>query len=219
VTRLEGLWRLEVTPGEVGVGASGHHAYYFSAHGELVDLMGPDVAQRSLLSWKLRGNVLVIDQPSAPREELVTVLRASEHTMQLGTRWYVREPDAKLDPEIPFAALMAGAAWHGVASAHEAEPFIPFLMTELGARRLLQRVVAGSSAEAEETANRLLQRTEHERAMWARDGRVTQGGVKLDAVVIARYERGRHTHDIALPYRFVGEVARIAGPFQMQAIG
>lgn len=208
---IAGSWRIG-SNSEPAFGM-GDHAYYFSAHGELIlSTSTPEGIQRAMLTWKYRGDLLVVDQPSAPREEAVRWVRASEHTMQLDDSWYLREENGReLDSEAPWFALVAGGVWYGIENASP-EPFIPFLMLETGAGRRLQRVVASDSDGAEQMAAALLARESYDRAVWVRDGRVRYDGEKLDAIIATRFEPGaRRGVSHALPYRLDGARARIAG--------
>lgn len=212
-----GPWRL---PPDGAAARHDDHAHYFGPHGELITSVAtPTGVTRMLLTWRWRGDALVIDQPSAPREETVPVLVASERTLCLGTTWYVRDDAAPLDPEAPWWALVAGGAWHGVASAGP-EPFVPFLLVERGRDRSLLRVVAGSSDEAELAADRIAaEQPPFDRAVWVRDGRLRgPDGDAIDAVVVTRIEPGgARAASHALPYRLVDGAARIAGALHTPA--
>ena len=209
-----GAWRI-ASADEPAARRDGEHALYFGAGGVLVmSRRTPQRVTQILLTWAERGGRLVIDQPSAPREEVVPWLRASERTMQIGDSWYVADRASPLDPDAPWWALVAGAAWHGVASAGP-EPFIPFLMLDGASGRQLVRLVTASSDEAERAAAKQVASATFERAVWVRDGRIVRSDGKIDAVIVTRYEPGGHegaTH--ALPYRLVEGNAVIAGPFE-----
>jgi hypothetical protein len=212
---VAGSWR--VVADEPAARRVGDHAYYLSASGELVltRIVGGGF-ERSLLTWVARGQALVIDQPSAPREEVLPWLIASATTMQIDGSWYLRE-EVPFDREAPWLALVAGAVWHGVASA-SAEPFIPFLMVVTGHERRLIRLVGNSAADAEAMALAVLGSEPYEHAVWVRDGRIVVGGAKHDAVIATRYLPAAHAAGtFALPYRLDGERAHIAGA--LEALG
>jgi hypothetical protein len=209
---IAGSWRL-ASLDEPAAKRSGDHAYYFTAQGELVlSVATPTGVGRMLLTWKERDGRLAIDQPSAPREDLVPWLRASERTMQIADSWYVRETGDALDAEAPWWAVVAAGAWYGVANASP-EPFTPFLLLETATSRQLVRIVERSSADAELAADRIAAQTPYERGVWVRDGRVTTESGKVDAVIATRFAAGGKRGDShALPYRLEGERAVIAGP-------
>jgi len=214
---LAGSWRI-ATPTEPRARTYGAHAYYFSPHGELVLSTGTrEKQQRILLTWREHLGHVVIDQPSAPAEERMPLVRASEVTMQLGSSWYLRETGPMFDEEAASWALVAGGAWHGIASAHLDGPFNPFLLLETGRERQLRRILSASYAEAEESARDILAREAYERAVWVRDGRATLDGVKTDAIITTRYApRGVALSDLALPYGFRDGVATILRSFHQQ---
>jgi hypothetical protein len=206
-----GSWRV-ASLDEPAAKPTGDHAYYFTAQGELVlSVATPRGVQRMLLTWKERDGRLAIDQPSAPREDVLPWLRASEHTMQLGGSWYVRETGDALDAEAPWWALVAAGAWYGIANAGP-EPFTPFLMLDVATGRQLVRVVDHSSAAAEQSADRIAAQMPYLRGVWVRDGRVTTDTGKIDAVIATRFVAGgTRGESHALPYRLEGGRAVIAG--------
>jgi hypothetical protein len=208
-----GAWRI-ASPAEPAFRRTGEHAYYFARDGVLIlSVRAATGITQLLLTWAEREGQLVIDQPSAPREERTAWLRASEHTMQMGGSWYVADPASAFDPDAPWWALVAAGAWHGIASAGP-DPFIPFLMLDEAGGRKLIRLVTSNIADAEREAEKYVAAASFERAVWVRDGRIVLERGKIDAVIVTRYERGggkAATH--GLPYRLVDGRAVIAGPF------
>ncbi len=170
----------------------GPHVFYFSAHGELVQTDFTDAGpKRSLLTWKTRDDLLVIDQPSAPREDRVAWAVTGDGMLTIAGSRYRREPSSEMsDPDAIWWALVAAGLWHGLASVGPA-PFIPFVMLETGAQRELVRIVVEDLRDAGAHVQALLQRRERERAVWVRDGYIKRGGAKLDAVLATRYGRDR----------------------------
>lgn len=217
---MHGAWRIADSEQPANK-LYGEHAYYFSPHGELIlSMRRPAGVERAVLTWAKRGELVVVDQPSAPREDAVRWLLASEHTLQLGDSWYVREqPGDAFDAEAPWWALVAGASWYGIENAGP-EPFVPFLLLETGDQRQLRRIVTQTAPEAETAADELVRGETYERGAWVRDGRIwrEQPGVpkhEVDAILVTRMEPGGTrgtTH--ALAYELAGERARITGGIQ-----
>lgn len=215
---MHGSWRIAGTE-EPAARKHGEHAYYFSPHGELIlSVQKPAGVQRAMLTWERRDDRLIIDQPSAPAEESVAWLLASEHTLQLDGSWYLRESAAPLDAEAPWWALVAGAGWYGIENAAP-EPFTPFLMLDVESKRMLRRLVTQTAVDAERGADQVARGATYERGAWVRDGRITRDDAagrpyKCDAILVTRFEPGGVrgvTH--ALPYALDGERGRIDGGF------
>lgn len=207
-----GAWKL-AGPGERAAKSYGEHAYYASPHGELVlSYRVPAGVQRILLTWAMRDGKLVVDQPSAPREDIFDVLVASEHTLQIDGSWYVRDDTAPLDPDAQRWALVAGGAWYGIENAGP-EPFTPFLMIERGAERQLVRIVDNTSAEAELAADRFVREARpFERAVWVRDGRLRSETGAIDAILVEWFAPdGERAGSYGLPYTLGPTGATIAG--------
>lgn len=204
MSSLCGSWRV-ASPNEPAVGLHGLHTYYFDAGGVLIQSgIGQGNANKCLLTWREEVDQLIIDQPSAPREDRLKFQLASEKTLCVNGSWYLREePGTELDPTAPRWAFVIGALWHGVASAHAGEPFIPFLIFDTGNSRQLERVVTESAAKADEYAMKRLVASPFKRAIWIRDGRLVRSEGKIDAVLGALYSPGpKHESDFGLPYTF-----------------
>ncbi len=195
------------------------HAYFFGVGGELIhsSRRAPDVApDLAMLTWRIEGEELLIDQPSAPRVDRLPFQLASEATLRIGDSWYVRETEP-LNPEAPRLALIAAAAWYGAQNAHPSgEPFVPFLMIERGVKRELVRLVASTAEEAERAAQERLARDVFTRAAWARDGRVRMPEPH-DAVLVDCVEPGQPPLNYAAPYVLDGAAARVRGFMRLDA--
>lgn len=188
-------------------GSGPAHGYFFGAGGELIRTEGERA--QAMLTWKVDGEVLLIDQPSAPRIDRVPFQLASETTLQLAGAWYVKEPQAPRD--IVTLALVAGAAWYAAENCHPSgAPFIPFLLIERGTRRVLERIVADTAQGADEAAFERVQREAGARIVWARDGRV-RTPEPHDAVMIDCFEPAGEPVRYAALYEWHGDVARVTG--------
>jgi hypothetical protein len=140
---LIGPWRFEH-----GIGQSqdlGDHAMEFSPTGELVYsvLESGSVSGRILLTYRIAGEKLITDQPSAPREESAP-FRVEGPRLYIGSpescAVMVRESeDSRTDPYAPLLSVGSAAVNHGLASAHPGGPFVPFLMITFEKERRLVR--------------------------------------------------------------------------------
>lgn len=208
---LFGSWRF--------AGQGLEHSYYFGVGGELIhsSRRSPDAApDLAMLTWRIEGEALLIDQPSAPRIDRLPFQLASEATLRIGDAWYVRETEL-LNPDAPRLALIAAAAWYGAENVHASgEPFVPFLMIERGTSRALVRLVASTAQEAEQAAHDRLERETFTRAAWARDGRVRMPEPH-DAVLVDGVEPGRPPLNYAALYALESATARVTGFMQLDA--
>lgn len=193
---LLGAWRF--------AGDDRPHSYFFGAGGELIQSEGGQVV--AMLTWKVDGASLLVDQPSAPRLDRLPFELASAATLRIGTDWYVREQPAA---GVERAALMAGAAWYAAENVHPSgEPFIPFLLIERGHQRVLERIVAGSAQEADAAAFERVKQEPAARLAWARDGRV-RTPEPHDAVMIDCFEPGSEPTRWAALYVWRGNAAQV----------
>lgn len=216
---IYGSWRA-APPSEPAVQEPWPHAYFFSAQGVLIQstLTGA-TPERALLTWREEGGLLVIDQPSSPREERLSWQIASEQKMCIDGGWYVREkPGEESDPDAAEFALVAGALWQGVKSADAEGPFIPFLMLEVGMLVRVERIVTQDIAEADAHVMRRLAMNDYRLAIWVRDGSLVSDEGKVDAVLGALFKPGAvKTQDYALRYVFERDgKARATGGLVMQ---
>ena len=212
-----GQWRLSATE-QLARQRFGDHAMTFSAHGELVHstLEHDQAVGRILLVYRIERGVLVTDQPSAPREER-TPYRIDGNTLLIGSpaTAMLRDPSYAADPLARALALATTALDHGLGSAHEGSPFVPFLMTQTASGRQLHRFVSDTPDEARNGARRKFaeRRDQIEVAAWVSDGYVTIEGRKLDAVLaeLSSVEASEGLL-IAQPYAFRGRSAyRVSG--------
>ena len=206
---LIGRWRLAID--DVAARRRfGEHALELTALGDLVQsTVTPGGLTRVLLTWRLEDDVLVTDQPSAPKIERlkVSLLPGGELMVGEGTMAsrYVRD-DAKfgLDPEARLYALAGTALRHGVASAGKSGPFTAFLIAQTDTRMELFRIVEPTPEAAERAgrskAGHLLE--EVTRCAWTYDGLLTVDGAQTDAAFAQVSERGAFKSKVfAMRYR------------------
>jgi hypothetical protein len=193
---LLGAWRF--------AGDDRPHSYFFGVGGELIQSEGGRVV--AMLTWRVDGDVLLVDQPSAPRLDRLPFQLASAATLRIGDDWYVREAPAA---GVARVALMAGAAWYAAENVHPSgEPFIPFLFIERGQQRVLERIVAGSAQEADEAAFERVKQEPAARLVWARDGRV-RTPEPHDAVMLDCFEPGSAPTRWAALYAWRNDAAQV----------
>lgn len=201
----------------------GEHALELTAHGDLVQsTVTPGGLTRVLLTWRLEGDVLVTDQPSAPHVERQKVTALPNGQLMLGegleASRYQRDDDTfGLDPEARVFALAGTALRHAVASAGKGGPFVPFLMTQTDTEMSLLRINQPSADLAERAgraqAGQLLRSVTL--CAWTTDGLLALDGAQTDAAFTAVSRRGvRKSKVLALRYRFDADgVARSFGGF------
>jgi hypothetical protein len=219
---LIGRWRLAVD--DVSARRRyGEHALELTAHGDLVQsTVTPGGLTRVLLTWRLEGDVLISDQPSAPHVERQKVALLPNGQLVLGdgveASRYVRDDDTfGLDPEARLFALAGTALRHAVASAGKGGPFVPFLMTQTDSAMSLIRIQEASQDLAERAgraqAGQLLSNVTL--CAWTTDGMLALDGEQTDAAFTAVSRRGvRKSKIIALRYRFDADaVAQSFGGF------
>jgi hypothetical protein len=212
---LIGRWRLAVD--DVSARRRyGEHALELTTHGDLVQsTVTPGGLTRVLLTWRLEGDVLITDQPSAPHVERQKVALLPKGQLILGegieASRYLRDDDTfGLDPEARLFALAGTALRHAVASAGKAGPFVPFLMTQTDAAMSLIRIGEQSPELAERAgraqAGQLLDNVTL--CAWTTDGVLALDGEQTDAAFTAVSRRGvRRAKALALRYRFDAEGA------------
>jgi hypothetical protein len=100
---------------------------------------------------------------------------------------------ANLEMSEKFADLVFMALDHGVDSVRSGGPLIPFLVTERGGERTLQRFVAERLEQGEAHGRQILARLPAEVTAYAfaYDGFLTIEGTKVDAIFVEASERGR----------------------------
>lgn len=216
---LLGRWRL--APDDLAARRRyGEHALELTAHGDLVQsTVTPGGLTRVLLTWRLDGDALVTDQPSAPKIERqpVSILPGGELMLGVGSSAsrYVRDDAAfGLDPEARLYALAGTALRHGIASAAKGGPFVPFLMTQTEEQMAVIRIDDHTPDSAERAgraqAGQLL--ADVVRVAWTYDGVLAADGEKTDAAFALVSERkGFKSKTLAMRYRFGPDGA--AAPF------
>lgn len=212
-----GQWRLSPTEERVRE-RFGDHAMTFSGHGELVHstIEKGHAVGRVLLVYRVESGVIVTNQPSAPREERIPY-RIERDSLFIGSPLaaMVRDPSYAADPSARALALATTALDHGLGSAHEGSPFVPFLMAQTAASRQLHRFVSETPDEARNGARRRFgeQQDQIEVAAWVSVGYVTIDGRKYDAVLAELSSvEAREGLLVAQPYSFRGRSAyRVAG--------
>ena len=100
---------------------------------------------------------------------------------------------ANLEMSEKFADLVFMALDHGVDSVRAGGPLIPFLVTERGSERTLQRFVAERLEQGEAQGRQILASLPAEVTAYAfaYDGFLTIEGTKVDAILVEASERGR----------------------------
>jgi hypothetical protein len=207
---LIGRWRLAIDD-LAARRRFGEHALELTAHGDLVQsTVTPGGLTRVLLTWRLDGEVLITDQPSASKIERlpVSLLPGGELMLGEGTlaSRYIRDDDKfGLDPEARLFAIAGTALRHGVASAGESGAFTPFLMTQTETKMDLIRIVDQSPESAERAgraqAGQLI--ADVRLCAWTYDGLITVDDVQSNAAFAQVSERGGFKSKIlALRYRF-----------------
>jgi len=212
---LIGRWRLAVDD-LAARRRFGEHALELTPHGELVQsTVTPGGLTRVLLTWRLEGDVMVTDQPSAPKVERLKVSLLPGGQLMLGegqlASRYMRDDDKYgLDPEARLFALAGTALRHGIASAARGGAFTPFLMTQTAKKMDLIRIADESPESAERAgrsqAGQLLE--DVQRCAWTWDGRIALDGEQSDAAFAQVSERGGFQSKVfALRYRFTPDGA------------
>jgi hypothetical protein len=188
-TSLVGRWRLsDEKPGKFK--QYGFHAMEFTPFGELIitTLDGDAIVGRMLLVYKVKGEILEIDQPSAPRIDRL-LFQVTANTLTIG-----REPDLSLlireDPQTPsdslayLLAIGSAAISHALHSAHAGSPFIPFLIADSDSGRSLTRFVTNTPAEAQGAAKQAAKDGHPIACAYGYDGYVREQGNRLDGVIV-----------------------------------
>jgi hypothetical protein len=188
-TLLVGRWRL--SPDDRRSFAEvGDHAMEFTPFGDLVytTFDASAITGRMLLVYRLDGNILITDQPSAPREER-TSFHLDNNTLVLRTGQdpivLVREESQT--PSDPLAYMLAignFAVNHGLDSAHRGSPFVPFLVSDTEQGRSLTRFVTDTPEEAHVQAQRAVVDHRPRACAYAYDGYVTVENGRFDAVLV-----------------------------------
>ena len=202
---LLGRWRL--APDDLAARRRyGEHALELTPHGDLVQsTVTPGGLTRVLLTWRLDGDMLLTNQPSAPKPEKVpvSILPGGELMLGVGAgaSRYIRD-DAKfgLDPDARLFAFAGTALRHGIAAA----PFTPFLMTQTA--DAMQRIPIeaydpeGAERAARAQAGQLLSNVQ--RVAWTYEGLLTAAGETSDAAFTLVSERGGFkSKTLAMRYR------------------
>ena len=206
---LIGRWRLAVDD-LAARRRYGEHALELTAHGDLVQsTVTPGGLTRVLLTWRLEGDVLVTDQPSASKIErlVVSILPGGQLMVGEGplASRYVRDDDTfGLDPEARVFALAGTALRHAVASAGMGGTFTPFLMTQTETKMDLIRIADHSAERAERAgrsqAGQLLD--DVQLCAWTYDGLLDVDGEQFDAAFAMVSVRGGFKSKIlAMRYR------------------
>src|SRR5687767_12067007 len=116
---LIGRWRLAVDD-LAARRRFGEHALELTAHGDLVQsTVTPGGLTRVLLTWRLEGDVLVTDQPSAPKVERLRLSLLPGGQLMVGegnlaSRYMRDDHKFGLDPEARIYAIAGTALRHGV---------------------------------------------------------------------------------------------------------
>jgi hypothetical protein len=204
-----GRWRL--APDDLAARRRyGEHALELTPHGDLVQsTVTPGGVTRVLLTWRLDGDFLVTDQPSAPKPERVaiSILPGGELMLGLGAgaSRYIRDDDTfGLDPDARLFAFAGTALRHGIAEAGRGGPFTPFLMTQT--KDAMDRIpIAAYDPESAERAARAQagQLLSHvQRVAWTYEGMLTADGETSDAAFTLVSERGAfQSKTLAMRYR------------------
>ncbi len=210
---LIGSWRL--APDDFGARRRyGEHGLEITAHGDLVQSTAVDGGlARVLLTWRLEGDTLITDQPSAPKEVRSKVTLLPDGQLLMGeaaeaSRYVPDDPALPFDPDAQLYALAGTALRHGVASVGKGGPFVPFLMTQTAKQMQLIRIVDQSAEQAERAgrsqAGQLLD--DVKLCAWTYDGLVTIDGEKTDAAFAQVSVRGRRQSKIlAMRYHLNAE--------------
>ncbi len=221
---LIGRWRLQANPDFAN---PNDWSMEFTQFGDLVYTIfdGNRIKGRILLVYRLDGNFLITDQPSAPREEIFPFLIDGD-TLFLGDgpsqSVLIREkPDHPSDQDAYMFAIGSAAIKHGLDSVHvrDQEPFVPFLITDSSLRRSLTRFVTVSPEDARRQARLQWssQQDSPKACAYAADGYVTLGENRLDAVLVEVSQSGQ-SNGFLLAQAYVREHRRVsrAGPITIQ---
>lgn len=211
---LLGRWRL--APDDLAARRRyGEHALELTPHGDLVQsTVTPGGLTRVLMTWRLEGDVLFTDQPSAPKPERVQVSLLPGGELMLGVgsaaSRYIRD-DAKfgLDPEARLFAFAGTALRHAIAGA----PFAPFLMTQtedaMDVIRISERDPDTAERAGRAQAGQLLANVQ--RVAWTYDAVLAADGEKSDAAFTRVSERGGfQSKTLAMRYRLGPDGAPVA---------
>ncbi len=219
---LVGRWRLSPHDRR-SLARVGDHAMEFTPFGDLVytTFDSSKITGRMLLVYRLNGNVLITDQPSAPREER-SEFHLDNNTLVLGTgqdqtiliREEAHEPS---DPLAYILAIGNFAVNHGLDSAHQGSPFVPFLVTDTEQERSLTRFVTDTPEKAHAQAQISVAEHHPLACAYACDGFVTVEDGRFDAVLVEVSQHGS-TNGLLLaqPYIFRNKRASRAGHMVMQ---
>src|SRR5262249_31940380 len=129
-----------------------------------------------------------MDQPSSPRKDQLP-FQVSDDKLTLGHELdqaiLIREnPQTPSDPLAYLIAIGNAAIMHGLTSAHDGSPFIPFLIADSNEGRSLNRFVTNTPDEAQQAARKAAHNGKPKACAYACDGYVTEQGNRFDAVLV-----------------------------------